>query len=197
MSRCRYRWYENKCAAKAACVPDGQCITTQYQSCCNETIFDSSCPAVGTAGTKNKCAATVQAALTPTPSSPAVCSTQIKCNVGDTTCSVGSLFSSTCFVNHYKCNEVSPVCNTLLAGGLQSASLSSTCGTEQIDLYCAACGYVNSVGSAACQNNTRTCQNILSDEIKMRVVEQRLLRQHRLRHQLLLQPRTKCGVYCG
>ncbi|MEK7061283.1 MAG: hypothetical protein AAB954_01330, partial [Patescibacteria group bacterium] len=42
---------------KASCIPDGQCITIKGQSCCNETIFDSSCPAVGTAGTKNKCAA--------------------------------------------------------------------------------------------------------------------------------------------
>ena len=84
---------------------------------------------------------------------------QIKCNVGDTTCTVGGLKSSTCYVNHYVCDEVVSQCGgTPYKNNVASSSLFTTCGTEQIDLYCKECGLVNEVGSATCLANPSTCQ---------------------------------------
>lgn len=55
-------------------------------------------------------------------------------------CNVGSAFGPNCYVNHWTCDRNTDVGNgcqdNLLAQGVQSASFSRSCGTEQIDVFC-------------------------------------------------------------
>jgi hypothetical protein len=92
---------------------------------------------------------------------PASCNTEIQCERGSSTCSVGDLGSSDCYVNHYACDAILPggCGGTPVTGGfkVRTASFDRTCGTEQIDLYCKTCKLVNPVGSC-----TANCQKFIS-----------------------------------
>ncbi|MDO8341521.1 MAG: hypothetical protein Q7T59_06125 [Candidatus Woesebacteria bacterium] len=134
------------------CANVGTCLKL-YQTCCSgyEPYADTACNNVGVeSGYKCKIPAKTP---TPTPTTASItipnnCDTQIKCSKGDTTCSVGNLFNKgTCYVNHYRCDKLADgkgCSQYLVAGQATSASFNQSCGSEQIDLYCEACGYTGS-----------------------------------------------------
>lgn len=103
-------------------------------------------PGSGTCPVGQVCCANVPYTTpTPTPAGPPPgpdCSGQINCPDGGTTCSVGNLYPN-CYVNHYYCPSGGNAsgCSTLVPNGsaIKSASLTSSCGAEQIDLYCPNC----------------------------------------------------------